>query len=141
MNSPRTIYTKGLEDLLSLIPELESFKGSFGEHEFIKEGNTLHMGPFVYSPLLGSIVSSIREAGLYFPFDWTSWQDEAERICHEPGELEKADLETIRKLLTLHIRKERFCEGHLAEICESGLMLSTLRRLKTLWDVGSIEAV
>lgn len=130
-----------MEDLLSLIPELESYKGSFGEHDFRKEGNTLHMGSFFYSPLLDSIIDSIREAGLYFPFDWPSWQDEAERICYEKGELEKTDLETIRKLLTLHIRKERFCEGHLADVCESGLMLSTLRRLKTLWDEGSIEAV
>ena len=25
----------------------------------------------------------------------------------------------------MSIRKERFCEGHLAAVCESGLMLST----------------
>jgi len=34
--------------------------------------------------------------------------------------LERADLETIRKLLTLHVRKERFCEGHLLGMFESG---------------------
>jgi hypothetical protein len=141
MKPPETINKKELDELIALIPELESYQGSFGEHDFRKEGNTLHMGPFIYSPLLDSIVYSIREAGLYFPFDWPSWQDEAERICNEPGELEKADLETIRKLLTLHLRKERFCEGHLASICESGLMLSTLLRLKALRDEGAIEAV
>ncbi len=141
MNSPDRISKEGLERLLSLIPELEDHEGSFGEHDFTEEGNTLHIGPFNYSPLLGEIMSGIHEAGLRFPFDWPSWQDEAERIYDEPGELEKADLETIRKLLTLHLRKERFCEGHLAAICESGLMLSTLRRLKALWDEGAIEAV
>ena len=141
MKPPGTINKKGLDELISLIPELESYQGSFGEHDFRKEGNTLHMGPFNYSPLLDNIVHSIHEAGLQITFDWPSWQDEAERICNEPGELEKADLETIRKLLTLHLRKERFCEGHLAAVCECGLMLSTLRRLKTLRDEGAIEAV
>jgi hypothetical protein len=135
------INKKGLEGLISLIPELESYQGSFGEHDFRKEGNTLHMGSFINAPLLDRIIYSIHETGLQINFDWPSWQEEAERICCETGELEKADLETIRKLLTLHMRKERFCEGHLAAVCESGLMLSTLRRLKALRDDGAIEAV
>ena len=135
------INEKGLDDLLSLIPELEGYKGSFGEHDFRKEGKTLYMGAFIHSPLLDKIIFAIHESELRITFDWPSWQDEAERICHEPGELEKVDLETIRKLLTLHMRKERFCEGHLASVCESGLMLSTLKRLKALRDKGAIEAV
>jgi hypothetical protein len=128
-----------LESLLSLIPELQSHEGPFGEHDFSAEGNTFHIGPYIFSPLLEKIWLGILESGLKHPFNWGAWQDEAERICYEPGLLEKADLETIRKLLTLHLRKERFCEGHLAAVCEDGLMLRTLLRLKALYDEGSIE--
>lgn len=47
----------------------------------------------------------------------------------------------VSSLLTLHLRKARFCEGHLAGICEDGLMLRTLRRLKELPDEGSAGSV
>ena len=130
---------KELESLLSLIPELEAHEGSFGEHDFRTEGDTLHMGPFIYSPLLNRIMSAVHISGLRLQFNWGAWQDEAHRICYEPGLLERADLETIRRLLTLHLRKERFCEGHLAAVCEEGLMLRTLMRLKELYDEGAIE--
>ena len=89
------INKKGLETLLSLIPKLEDYDGSFGEHDFRKEGDTLSIGPFIYSPLLDKISSAIHEAGLIRPFDWPAWQDEAERICYEPGALEGADLKTM----------------------------------------------
>jgi hypothetical protein len=39
------------------------------------------------------------------------------------------------------VRKERFCEGHLAGFCESGHIVSVLKRLKQLWELGEIEAV
>lgn len=53
------INKEGLETLLSLIPELEDHDGPFGEHDFRKEGDTLSIGPFIYSPLLSRIMSAI----------------------------------------------------------------------------------
>jgi len=44
-------------------------------------------------------------------------------------------------LLTIHVRKERFCEGHLACVCESGHIVSVLKKLKQLWELGEIKAV
>lgn len=69
MKSPDRINKKGLETLLSLIPELEDHDGSFGEHDFRTEGDRLHIGPLIYSPLLQKISSAIQESGLRFPFD------------------------------------------------------------------------
>jgi len=43
--------------------------------------------------------------------------------------LKNADIKIIRKLLTLHIRKERFYEGHLIDIIDSGHMVIILNRL------------
>jgi len=41
-------------------------------------------------------------------------------------------VDVIRKLLTTHVRKERFCEGHLLAMFESGHIVNVLRRLKGL---------
>lgn len=64
-------------------------------------------------------------------FDWPSWGDEARRYEHEEI-LATADLETIRKLLTGHVRNDRFCEGHLLSVLESGLITAILRRLRVI---------
>jgi len=46
--------------------------------------------------------------------------------------LEEADLETLRKLLTTHVRKDRFCEGHLDYMFECGHITAILERLQQL---------
>ena len=86
--------------------------------------------------MLSSLHSSIYEAGLVEEYDWGSWQDEAMRISADVNILSKIDLDTIKKLLTLHVRKERFCEGHLSAVCQSGQIMVILKRLKELWDSG-----
>ena len=127
-----------LDELIALIPDLEDHEGSYGEHDICAQAGHVRMGPFIYAPVLDRILSAIHGSGLTVVFDWPSWQEEAERICAEPGALENADLDTVRRLITLHLRKERFCEGHLAAVCESGLMLRTLRRLMELRDSGAV---
>ena len=67
-----------------------------------------------------------------FSFDWRSWQGEAERFVSDPEALETADLLTLRKLLTTHVRKDRFVEGHLASVLECGHITAILRRLGTI---------
>jgi hypothetical protein len=40
----------------------------------------------------------------------------------------------VRKLLTTHIRADRFIEGHLAGVLENGHIVAVLRRLRTIRD-------
>jgi Family of unknown function (DUF6508) len=61
-------------------------------------------------------------------FEWSTWEG-AGRIAEHPEVLATADLETICKLLTVHARSDRFCEGHFGEVIESGQMLAIVRRL------------
>ena len=61
-----------------------------------------------------------------------AWQRVAERYMREPSILARARLPTLRKLLTLHARKDRFCEGHFAAVLESGHFLAILKRVETL---------
>jgi hypothetical protein len=65
-------------------------------------------------------------------FDWSEWQPVADRYLKNPTLLRDVGLGTLRKLFTTHVRKERFCDGHLAEILRSGHLAQLLRRLQEI---------
>jgi len=65
-------------------------------------------------------------------FDWGAWQEEAIRLVYDPDALAKADLVTIQKLLVLHWRKDRFCEGHWDMAHRCGHLAAVARRLAEL---------
>ena len=67
-------------------------------------------------------------------FDWGKWQDTAREYVEQPQKIETADATVIQQLLTTHVRKDRFCEGHLAAMFENGHIVALLRRLKTIRD-------
>ena len=69
---------------------------------------------------------------LLFSFNWPSWQTEAKKYVADPQALATADLLTLRKLLTTHVRMDRFVEGHLGGMLESGHVTAILRRLKEI---------
>ena len=70
-------------------------------------------------------------------FDWMAWGAEARRYVDEPRELETADLDTIQKLITTHVRSDRFSEGHLRSMTVDGHIARILRRLETLTDTST----
>lgn len=76
--------------------------------------------------------AALYENGWIADFDWPSWQDEAVKYVGSAEKMASADLETIRRLLTTHVRKDRFCDGHLAAMFENGHITALLRRLKEL---------
>jgi hypothetical protein len=87
---------------------------------------------YVYRPEIMRFLETMDSASITLQFDWPSWQRRAERYYREPSTLDTARLTTLRRLLTLHIRKDRFCEGHLAVILESGHIAAILRRISRL---------
>ena len=54
------------------------------------------------------------------------------KLTRDPDLIKKANLLTLRKLITAHVRQDRFCEGHLAGVLKSGLMVKILERLKEI---------
>lgn len=46
--------------------------------------------------------------------------------------VDSAGFDDCRKLLTAHVRQERFCEGHLAAEVLSGAMVRLVRRIVEL---------
>lgn len=77
-------------------------------------------------------VQALYDQQIIFPFDWTSWQDEAVRYITDLEMIKTADLVTCRKLLTTHVRQDRFVEGHLANMLESGHITAVLKRLQEI---------
>jgi hypothetical protein len=86
-------------------------------------------GGSVWDVHLRMFHQAVYDNGFVYPFDWASWQDRAEELLEDPSKLAGADLQTIRMLVTTHVRKERFCEGHLPMMVRCGHIAALLRRL------------
>lgn len=122
--------------ILAFLPSLEAAGFRFGEV-------VVKPGQFPYArmaPEVDALVQALYDNGWVEPFDWSEFQDEAVRYFENPSRLETVDLETIRKLLTLHVRKDRFCEGHFLEMLEKRHIQAILRRLAQLAGPTSASA-
>lgn len=87
--------------------------------------------PYVeYSPKARSLMRDIDRIKLNF--DWMAWMKTVQTDIDDLAKLAQADLLTVRRLLTAHLRMDRFNEGHLLAIFESGYLIALLRRLKEL---------
>ena len=87
---------------------------------------------FSFSSEVDEFIGELYKQGMILPFDWMSWRKEAERYPKDAKALETADLLTLRKLLTVHVRAERFSEGHLASVFGSGHITAILHRLQQI---------
>jgi hypothetical protein len=114
-----------LDAVLRFLPIFEQPGYVFGEWHSAE-------GQFPYYSMhreATGFVQALYDQQVVFSFDWSNWQQEAERFVSDPEALETADLLTLRKLLTTHVRKDRFVEGHLASVLECGHITVILRRL------------
>lgn len=84
---------------------------------------------FDYAPEVLSFLAALSSNGFVSPFDWHAWIEQAQQYVRDPALLEHADVTTIQKLFTTHIRADRFTEGHLAAMFEQGHIVAILRRL------------
>lgn len=117
-----------IDAILRFLPVLDSEEFKVGDWH-TEEGM---MPLFVFSDEARAFQKALHENGWIVPFDWPDWQDEAAKLVDSPDPMASADIETIRKLLTTHVRKERFCEGHLNVMHKRGHLCAILRRLAEL---------
>ncbi|HEX8172019.1 MAG TPA: DUF6508 domain-containing protein [Thermoanaerobaculia bacterium] len=79
------------------------------------------------------LLQVLHETGFVEPFDWGSWvQEQAAGLLDDPAALDAADLDTLRRLVTAHIRMDRFADGHLDEVLASGYMDRAIERARQL---------
>ncbi len=124
----------------ALLPFLDPLTAP-GFEPMVPHAETAGLTIYGLSPVMSAFVQALYEhQWVDEDFNWPSWQVEAE-TWFDPTRVATADVQTIRQLLTTHARKERFCEGHLADVLRSGHLPALLRRLGELrrggrWDVA-----
>jgi hypothetical protein len=124
-----------ISKVLSFLPifEEQGFKAGEWDKPKQDEPGVLVMPGLNYDEQVEFFIQACGDAGLMLKeFDWQAWVDEAMSYVERPERVDGADFETVRKLLTAHIRGERFTEGHLLAVFEKGHIVRLLRRLKEL---------
>ncbi len=94
-------------------------------------GTLMAMGQ-EWAPELSGFHKAVYEESFVYSFPWVKWQDKAEDYVKHPKTLANADIQDICRLLTTHVRKERFCEGHLPAMMHCGHIPLLLERLQAI---------
>lgn len=89
-------------------------------------------------PAVLDFIRALSGNGFIQPFDWMNWR-EGEQLVDNPALLRRANLQILRKLLTAHVRADRFTEGHLAGTFESGHMTLILKRMAEIHSSRASE--
>jgi ADP-ribosyl-[dinitrogen reductase] hydrolase len=119
-----------IDAILVYLPIFEEPGYQFGQW-VAREGHFPH---FSFSPEVRGFIDTLYKQSMIIPFDWMSWSEETKWYQSDPDALATADLLTLRKLLTVHVRADRFTEGHLASVFASGHVTAILHRLKQICD-------
>lgn len=87
--------------------------------------------------------NALCDTGFLIVFDWKSWLNENEVYKNLDNDIEeyimKADLITLRKLMTSYIRGDRFTEGLFNRVILNGHITKILTRLRVLMQSKSEE--
>ncbi len=86
----------------------------------------------VFLKLVSRFMDACYKNGFVVKFDWENWETEALSYVRDHALLKEADLLVLRRLLTWHIRQNRFTKNHVATMIASGHILLMLKRLSEL---------
>ncbi len=129
---PRPIRSR-IEAVIKFLPIFEAM-GSEDFARYCESADAteerLAIGHLEYHLAVHEFMLACYESGLVLSFDWGAWSHEARRYMSDHLLVGSANLGTCAKLLTAHLRAERFCDGHLQEVLRSGHITAILRRLK-----------
>lgn len=122
-----------LAAIAGMLPELQAIETRPVEWSGGERGadGSIQMPYATYAPAAERLMRAIYEHKLIVEFDWPSWQEEGQRFL-DPEVASTASVEDIRRLLTLHVRQERFVEGHFATMIANGHIILLLKRLGAL---------
>ncbi len=119
--------------ILEFLPVFEQHAVSAGEpRRGERTGKVVNMPQFDCGREARELVHVLDEDGWIVEFDWPAWESRAAYYYRHPERLSCAHVPTLRRLLTLHARKDRSCEGHFAGMIQGGHILEILRRVAAL---------
>ncbi len=82
--------------------------------------------------LVSRFMDACYKNGFVVRFDWENWEAEAMPYVRDPALLKVANLAVLRRLLTWHIRQNRFTKNHVATMIACGHMVLVLKRLNEI---------
>ena len=125
------------ENIMNLVRFLSIFEDpNFrpGESKCEVEGDAVVLYPVEYHHAVYDFMDSCYREGVMFDFDWIKYSGRAKAIETRTPHYKDATLLQMCKILTGHIRCDRFVEGHLLSWFNNGLAVAFLRRLN---EIGS----
>lgn len=135
----KPINKKDIEILLQYIPyfsenhKFAEWKG--GE----KDKNGIISLPYlVYSDEVTKFIKLLYKTSFIVQFNWSKWE-EGKKIINDKNLIDQVDFLTLRMLMTLILRSERFIEGNLLGYIEDGTILRILKRLKFLFKNNKLD--
>lgn len=85
-----------------------------------------------FAALATRFMDACYKCGMVVKFKWEQWDQEALRLVQDPGALAAADFPLLRRLLTWHVRQNRFDRTHLGTVIANGHILAILQRMQAL---------
>ncbi|GAC1427429.1 MAG: DUF6508 domain-containing protein [Acidobacteriaceae bacterium] len=85
-----------------------------------------------------SFIDALYKSGWVKSFDWASWAEtmDGKRLLEEPQHIAMATPDQLTKVLTVLVRRERFCEGTLNSAFEAGFLTAIVQRAQVLLNAG-----
>ncbi len=121
------------ESLKKIIDYKQIFAGEDIKNALAETSATPH--DFHNIEKIGLFFEELDALGFNLIFDYQKWaQEQNDFFERDPAFLENADLTLLRKVMTYHVRTERFLQGHLQSLFENGYITSFLTRLEELYQ-------
>ena len=136
LNAP--VDEKDLEAILSFIPRLQEIIPDKVVIEspgrvLEQDGSNLVLAMHgKYHPLVEEFQQALYRHGFIRIYDWGKWIPQGKAIYNDRKSLDRASMTSCLKLLTLHVRNDRFVEGHFAAMLTSGHIIAVLKRMEQI---------
>lgn len=118
-----------IENLLEFIPVLEDPAFAPAGQIPVDEDDFPDVD---FMRIVSRFMDTCYKNGFVVRFDWENWEATAMAYVNDPALLNKADLIVIRRLITWHIRQNRFTRNHVAGMMACGHILLLLKHLRDL---------
>lgn len=119
-----------IDAALAFLPVLE--RADFQASRWTREGSWVPR--LVDAPEVRQLQQVLARPGFVVAFDPPAWRAEAEHYQRDPEALARAPLVDVCRLITMHLRTDRFVGGHFASVVASGQVAALLRRLRAIRD-------
>jgi O-acetyl-ADP-ribose deacetylase len=128
---PNIITPHDVDEVLQYLSYFANPNNKFYEIDKSSFSNpdVINIEPYIYSHKVSEFITTLYRCNFIQEFDWSSWHHECEKYQKDPHLIGDINLETIIKLLTTHVRADRFVSGHLVSVIDDGHLLKILQRL------------